>query len=259
MPFIKRNNLFTSQGRSLLAILTKIRLKAIHYNSFFGILWSLVNPVVMLTVMFLIFGRHYGVKVTAYPLYLLVGISCVNFFITSTSYLSGVCYQNRQILLNTLIPHEIVFVSALLAHTNKFMIELLICLLLSWFYQTMTWTILWLIPMLACFFIFINSISVLIALSTNFAQDVLHLWNMMTRVLLFVTPIFYNLSDLSEPIKKIIYYLNPLTPFVIAIRSTFFGESPLLTYGYVFLITGISTMFCYFVFTKMESFAMERL
>jgi len=69
-------------------------------------------PSVMLGVMWIVFGAHFGRGVAAYPLYLLVGIVTVGFFLTATRYLMTLFQTNRSVLLDSTVPRETLIVIA---------------------------------------------------------------------------------------------------------------------------------------------------
>lgn len=259
MGLRNRNHLGTINGWALLWELAWVRMKSIHYNSILGIFWSLINPALMLAAMYLVFSKQYGEKISAYPLYLLTGISCVNFFINTTTYLSTIFYQNRRLLLNTLIPHETVLLSGLAVHLVKFLIEILLCVVISSFYGFQSLRFFLLVPFILQFVLFVLGVSIIIAVLTNFAQDISYIWSIATRSLLFLTPIFYTIESLSPGTQKIVYYLNPLTPYLISIRSLLFGDFPFetLVYSSFWTLAAILSggLFLYYV----EPATVERL
>ena len=98
--------LFTRQNRLLLHELIRTDIKVRDHNSILGALWSLIGPVALAIIMYLIFRMNIGSQIEAYPLYLLVGIVFVNYFITSTSYLLKVFHVNKSTVLETLVTDE---------------------------------------------------------------------------------------------------------------------------------------------------------
>lgn len=71
-------------NRNLLRELARANLRLSDHNSVLGALWGLLGPALMLVVLWAIFQAHFGRGVAAYPLYLLVGIVTVGFFLTVT-------------------------------------------------------------------------------------------------------------------------------------------------------------------------------
>ena len=58
----------------------KSDLKIRYRNSVLGIFWSLIEPLLMLGVLFVVFSTMFKFEIPNFPIYLLVGIVCYNFF-----------------------------------------------------------------------------------------------------------------------------------------------------------------------------------
>ena len=190
--------LFNRSNRNLLSELIRANFKAVDYNSLLGISWSFIGPAAMLLMLYLIFNRNFGADIPAYPLYLLIGVVCVNFFVTVTSDMTGILLNNREIILNSTIPEEILLVSNLYVHVHKFVIELAVCLILSGLCGFFSWsTAILLIPLLISYAAFVFSIGFMLSLAFCFVRDVQHLWTLISRLIFFATPVFYSLDAVS--------------------------------------------------------------
>ena len=55
-------------------------LKIRYRNSVLGVLWSLIEPLLMLGVLFFVFSTMFKFEIENFPIYLLIGIICYNFF-----------------------------------------------------------------------------------------------------------------------------------------------------------------------------------
>src|SRR5262245_52813440 len=93
--------LFTRSNANLLRELAVANLRLSDHNSILGALWGLLAPMLMLCVLWIVFRSRFGREVAAYPLYLLVGIVTVGFFLTATRYLMTVFQSHRSLLLDS--------------------------------------------------------------------------------------------------------------------------------------------------------------
>ena len=251
---------FGAENRSLFVELVRASFKNTDHNSVAGALWSLLAPFAMLTALYLVFRERFGEELKAYPLYLLLGIAVVNSFATATRLLITILFANRPLLLNTTVPRETVILSMVAFHGYKFLVEVVLCALLAVHYGTFTWHgMLVAVPLLLAFFALVTGIGMIGAVLFSFARDTEHIWTLITHLLMFVTPVFYDLDTLSAPARVVIYWLNPLTPFLVALRGAFIGPPAhpgvyvhALIIGLVVLIGG------YAAFLSAESAAMER-
>ncbi len=253
---------FTKTNLSNLFQLFNTCRKGIDNNSILGILWSLIVPLVLFSVMFIVFRMRFGGQVKAYPLYLLTGIVCVNFFTISISYLTKSLFNYKSMVLNTRTLRENIVISNLLIYLYKFLIELLLCFILSAFYGFFRWeAILLIIPFIIGFAGMILGISLVFSLVFCMTRDIEHLWLIMSRIFYFVTPVFYTLDIVPAFTRKFIVYINPLTPFVVSCRNIFMDIYNMdfsmyfysLAVGMFFLIVG------YLLFVGFESIAIEQI
>ncbi|MGD0337005.1 MAG: ABC transporter permease [Candidatus Omnitrophota bacterium] len=257
----RTNKLFKRPNYGLLLELIRAKFKITDHNSVLGVFWSLIVPVVMFLAMYLVFRTSFGQGVPAYPFYLLVGIICVNFFATATTYIMKIFFLNRTIVLNSMLPREILILSDMFIHTYKFIIELILCLIISYLYGLFSWgAVLLLLPLAASYIAFILGIGLILSLIYCFARDIEHIWAIASRLLYFVTPIFYTLDKISPLARKIIYWGNPLTPFLVSFRGILMGQNStgVFTYMYSLLLGAGFFIIGYSVFLVLENMGVER-
>ena len=253
--------LFSPTNRTLLLEQVRANIKASDYHSFLGGLWSLVGTTVMLVALYFVFSKHFGTGIRGYPLYLLVGIILVNFFITATSYLQKVLIYNRDIALNSTIPRENLMLATISINAWKLVIELMICTAVSLGYGFYGWrSALLFLPVFLSFMALVLGIGLALSLFHCFARDVEHVWAFFSRLFLFATPVFYTVDSLSPTMRTLILYLNPLTPFLQAFRQIFLHggalAAPLLVHC---LLLGTAVLCAsYFIFLRWEGAALDR-
>jgi ABC-type polysaccharide/polyol phosphate export permease len=252
--------LFEPANRALFVELVRTCFKVTDHNSIGGALWSLIAPFAMLTALYLVFRERFGEELRAYPLYLLVGIAFVTYFATTTRLLIAVLFVNRALMLNTTVPRETVILAQVAFHGYKLLIELVLCALLAVHYGTFSWgAMAAALPLLLAFLGLVTGVGMLGAVVHSFARDIEHIWSLVTPLLMFVTPVFYGLESLSAPARFIIYWLNPLTPFLVALRGLFIGP-PAHPGVYLHAIAiGLAVLAAgYAAFLRAEGAALER-
>jgi len=176
--------------------------------------------------MYAIFKDRFGQDVPAYSVYLLLGIVAVGYFSMSTRFLMPLFVTNKLTFMNATVPRETFFLSVAVVQLYKFAIELAFCVVLSLAYGVFSWSffiLLW--PLLVAFTALSLGVGVILALVFSVVRDMEHIWTLATRLLLFVTPVFYQVDISSTGLGKATYWLNPLTPFLVAFRGITMGDT----------------------------------
>jgi ABC-type polysaccharide/polyol phosphate export permease len=83
---------------------------------------------------------------------------------------------------------------------------------------------------------------------------------LISRLLLFITPVFYKLNYTSPPFRKAIYWGNPITPFMVSFYEIIMNARSFHLFNYLYaLVLGlVFFIFGYFIFLTIENNAMER-
>ncbi len=257
----RAKRLTSAANRTILLEQVRANIKASDYHSFLGGMWSLIGTAVMLAALYLVFSRRFGLGIQGYPLYLLTGIILVNFFITATTYLLRVLIFNRDIALNSTIPRENLVLATISINAWKLGIELMICTLLSLGYGFFSLrSALLFLPVLASFLGLVLGVGLALSLFYCFARDVEHIWAILSRLFLFVTPVFYTIESLSPAMRSLVLYLNPLTPFLTAFRAIFLhgGALAFPVLGHCLLLGTAALSSSYFIFLRWEGAALDR-
>ncbi len=207
-------------NRFAMAEMIRAALKVRHQNSLLGFLWNLVGPVLTLAVLYLLFRRHFGEQMAAYPVYLLTGIVVVGFFSAATHYLVLAFERTRDIRQNSLVPTETALVSNMAPFALRLGVEAVLCLLLGACYGGVRWySFLMLTPLLLSLMALALGVGLLLGVLYTYTQDVEQIWMVAGRLFFFVTPVFYDLDSIPLEARALVYWFNPLTPVLIASRA----------------------------------------
>jgi len=254
------SKLFIKSNRHLFRELVFAKFKITDHNSVLGILWNVIVPISMMAILYFVFRSTFEHQINAYPFYILIGLAVINFFTTATSHIIKLFSSNRELILNASISREIFILSDLTIPIYKFIIELIICLAFSIFYGFFSLRLILLIPLLFSYIAFVVGTGIILSLIYCFARDIEHIWFILCRIFLFVTPIFYKLEKLPHLMHKIIYIFNPLVPFLISFREIFIREDGIniINYSYALLFGGFFFILGYLIFIFLENVAMEK-
>jgi len=257
---VKKETLFSHYNWDVLRELVRANFKQMENNFVLGSLWGLVGPVGMLGTLYFIFRSRFGIHIETYPLYLLIGIVLTNFFVSVTVSLLRVFFSNRELALNSAVSREVLILARLSISAYSFLIELIFCYVVSAFYGYFYWQALCLIlPLFLAYIGLLLGIGFFLGVLFCFAKDIEHLWALISRLFFFATPIFYSLNDLSPFGKTLVYYLNPVTPFLISFRGVLMRDVSFFPYFHSLLIGLIFFAVGYSLFLLTENVMVEKI
>lgn len=213
-----------SRYRPLIRELVVRDLKVKYRRSFLGYVWSLLNPLLMMTVMTLVFSYMFRFDIPNYPLYLICGQTLFSFFNESTSMAMYSVMQNGALIKKVYIPKYIFPISRVFSSfvTMSFsLVSILIVMLVT--QAPFHWTILLFPIPLFLLLIFCCGIGLILSALAVYFRDITHLYSVLTMAWMYLTPIFYPISSIPAEIIPVIES-NPLTGYI-----TFFRE--LVLYG----------------------------
>lgn len=204
----------------LLRELTISQFKLKDQSTFFGLLWSLLNPLVMVGILFVFFATRFGEGVENYRIFLLLGMVQYTHFANSTSTAMRSLVTMRQLTGGALFPKELLVISSTLANTVDFVIAMAACVLLAYITGVAAhWTHLLMILVVLAQIVLVTWVSLLLACAFTMARDLQHLYQVFLRALMFITPIFYSASSLGDGMARYLVMLNPLAQLLEVSRS----------------------------------------
>ncbi|MVB10063.1 Polysialic acid transport protein KpsM [Caprobacter fermentans] len=201
--------------RQLIARDNKVKYK----RSLLGYAWSILNPLLMMSVMTAVFSGMFRFDIPNFPIYFICGNLIFSFFQESTTMSMGSIISNAGLLKKVYIPKYIMPLSKTMSSFVNLWYSLVALFLILIVTRTrFQWTLLLIpLPLLYLFF-FSFGIGLLLCVLATFFRDALYLYNVFITALMYLTPIFYPISAVPDVIKKIIYW-NPLYYFVLMLRQ----------------------------------------
>lgn len=221
--------------RRLIWQLAKREVVGRYRGSFGGVLWSLLNPILMLTVYTFFFtvvfpgrwggavmGNHYE-----FAILLFAGLIVYSLFAECFNRAPGLVLAQPSYVKKVIFPLEVLpWVSVLTAlfHAAISLAVLLVFALLV--YGSLPWTGLLLPLVWAPLLAVALGLSWLLASLGVFVRDINQAMAMITTALMFISPIFYPATALPESIRNYAF-LNPLTLPIEQTREVLlFGRLP---------------------------------
>ena len=261
----KRINSATGNNESVMSIARSIRrysflikqlisrdFKLKYKRSVLGVLWSFLNPLLSMLVLYVVFSALFRFDIENYPVYLVSGIIMFNFFSEATSLTMNSIIDTAALIKKVYVPkyvYPLTRTASSVINLLISMIPLLAVVLISGIRPT-AYFLLTIIP-IACIAVFSLGIGMILATLMTFFRDTQYLWGVISMIWMYLTPIFYPASILPENMAWVVK-VNPLYYFVDFMRTCIMdGRSPdMHTYVMCFASAIISFILGAFVFGK---------
>ncbi|SHK24101.1 ABC transporter permease [Tepidibacter formicigenes] len=233
-------------------VLRDIKLK--YRRSVLGILWSILNPLLMMLVLTIVFSTLFKRSIDNFPVYLLCGRIIFDFYSQSTREAMTSIVSNGILIRKVYIPKYIFPISKGISTFVNLLFSLIALFIVMIVTNVkITWAIM-LIPLpLIYIFIFSIGIGLTLAAYTVFFRDIVHLYSVVLTAWMYLTPLFYPVEIIPDSFKFVIY-LNPLYYIIECFREiVLYGQIISLQKHLIcILISLFSIVFGIIVFKKKQ-------
>jgi len=240
--------------RELVWQLSWSEFKLRYKNSILGYFWSLLEPLLMLTVLYVVFSNLMRVQVEYFQLFLLLGIILWNFLSRATSIGMYAIVGKSNMIKKIYFPRDIFVISACVTALLMSIFESIVFIAFMLIYKVPVSINVLYAPFILLF-LFLISLGLTLALSALnvFFRDVQFIWQVILQAGFFATPILYTLDMFPAYLQKIIL-LNPIARIIISARDTIIYSLPASTNDMVYMFfSSIVFLFVgYLIFRKME-------
>lgn len=199
-----------------------------YRNMSLGLLWSLVNPLIMMTVMTFVFTKIYPITATPrYPVFVLCGLVPFNFFSLAWSCGTTAIIDNAHLIKRLPVPRETLPIASVFGNAVHLLVQAALLLVIAMAFGTginRYW--LWLPLLWGCELAFVLGCALLCSALDVYVRDMRYVVESACLVLFWLVPIFYSFS-MIRPQYKEIYQLNPIAALVLALRDVILeGRAP---------------------------------
>ena len=198
-----------------------------------GQFWYVVSPLVMIFIYTVIFSDFMKMKMNiidnsyAYSIYLIPGLLAWTAFSTIVMRLNTSFFEKAGLIKKINVPMYSFQIAILLTETFTFVISIILGLgFLFLVHQPITWTFLWLIPVMFIQSIFALGVGVLFSLFTPFFKDMKEVVPIIFQLWFWVTPVIYVKSMIAHRYPFLLVY-NPFFYFAEIYQNIFvYSKAP---------------------------------
>ena len=257
---VGRPNVAAHASRLVYA-LTVRELKVNYDRSFFGFAWTLASPLLRLGTLYFVFHvllEHGG---DSYAAYVFIGLLSYVWFQVSVMAGCWAVLSNPELVLRPGFPRWILPLVPVTSGAVRFILALPLAVILAWYLTGPPQASILLFPAIIVLQVLVTiPLTFAVAALTSRYRDVHEIMQVLTLLLFFLTPIFYQRSDVPEAYQWIAT-INPLAYVVEAYRWALLGApAPPIKDLYFTIAVVIVTLFIFVrLFMRMSNRFVEDL
>lgn len=208
------------QYKDLLRLLVVKDIKLKYRRSWLGYLWSILSPLMVMTVMSVVFSTMFKRNITNFPVYLFCGQLLFNFMNSTTTQCCHSIPRNASLIKKTYIPKYIFTLAKVTSGFVDLLFSLgaLVIVMLVTLHH-ITWYALLFPLVLVQLYVFCIGLGLFLAQASVFFKDMEFIYRAVTTAWTYVTPIFYPIESLPDNLIWLIKHGNPMYFYIGQFRD----------------------------------------
>lgn len=253
---------FNKQTINLLGEMVRTDFKLRYQNSALGYLWSLLKPLFLFTILYVVFTMILGIGegIPAYGVYKLIGVLLWSFFSESTNRSVTSITGKSSLIRKISIPKYLVVLASVLNSFTNFLLSSVIIIIFMIVVPDVEVTFS-MFPLLLLLVVqlFVIATSISFILSAMFVRfrDISYIWEVIAQGLFYGSGVIFPLQLAPEAIRGLLL-LNPIAQIIHDIRRILVYPGTIQLYDVVawplwavpFAITAALAVFAVFYFRK---------
>ena len=230
-------------------------LKIRYRNSILGVLWSFVEPLLLLTVLFVVFSTMFKFEIPNFPIYLLLGIVCYRFFQNGTTLALSSLTNRSATITQIYFPRSIPGLSAGITSAIMLVCELAVFGIFMASFQFIPPITILLLPLvLALELLLVFGIALPLSVLNVKFKDTEFIWGVVLSAGFFLTPIFYQFDMLPEMLQNVLQFSPMVQIVTMAHHVVLYGMLPSIN-TVLYAVGSISaiTIIGYLIFRKYQA------
>ena len=213
--------------RYLFEQMVRRELRQKYRGSALGVLWYVVNPLVLMGAYYLMFGVIFkAASEPDYPLFLLVGLVVWIFFSQAVVGAAPSLLDHGALIRKARFPRETIPASVVTVQLVTFLALLVLLAPVTIAIRGTVDVALALLPaILACLYAFVLGCALAVSILHAYFRDVAPILSAALLPWFFVSPIFFRPERITEQetARFALEWVNPVAPYIGAVRDVVYG------------------------------------
>jgi ABC-2 type transport system permease protein len=223
--------------RELLILLTRSQLKMKYKDSVLGYVWSMLNPMLVLGIYYVIFKYISKNPTPDFAIWLFSGLLVWNLFNSAAMTATTVVVGNAGIVKKVAFPRELLAISTVGVSLVLFLIQVgVLIVALAAFQHAPTYTFMTLLPLaMVDLIIFTSAVCIFLSAVNVYLRDTQHLTEVLLMAWFWSIPIVYEWSQVGPKFAKhgltwlkYLYVMDPITPIAMTFQRAIYGNGYVL-------------------------------
>jgi lipopolysaccharide transport system permease protein len=234
-------------------------------GSAFGLIWLILNPLLMMGLYTVVFGALFRGSFTGdasetpwhYALGIYVGISLIGFFNELLTRAGTLIRTNENLVKKVVLPLEILPLVLTSSIGFKLVVNLLLCIIFAAaINHSVSLSLLWILPVVLSICAVLGlGLCMWVSAVTIYIRDFLHVIPVITQIIFWTSGIFYSLEK-AQAIPLIWKFLkwNPFIHLIDYLRKALLWGTNTDPTGLIYaaLLAGLTLLIGYFFFTRLK-------
>jgi teichoic acid transport system permease protein len=203
--------------REFASELARTNLRAQHFNTVFGQLWLLLNPLLLAFVYFLLVDiLRSGSRGEDFFAHLMAGLFAFGLLSAALQQGAKSVVKGGRLVLNTAFPRTLLPLASVITSFKRFLptfaIYIPVHLILD---LPIGWHLLWVVPIIAIVLVLTTGLTMLVAAAQVYFRDLANFLPYMTRIWLYASPVLYYAHEVPDR-YQVVLDVNPMAPLLTA-------------------------------------------
>lgn len=232
-------------------------IKIRYRRSVLGLLWTLINPILMMTVITIVFSHLFRFDIKNFPIYFFTGNVVFTFMVEATTNSLFSIIGSASLIKKVYIPKYLFPLSKVLSGLVNLFFAYIAMMLVMLVTGVSFGSAMLVSPLLILYVaMFTTGLGLILATVMVFFRDIAHLYSVVTLAWMYLTPIFYP-SSLLEGKASWMLTVNPMYHYISYFRSLVLenhvpgieANISCFLIGFIFLVAGF-----YIFYKKQDKF-----